>query len=55
MNPKIDKLIEIEFKQWHSENKDAFELLLPEERGAAIKYKLRELALKHRLITQGNG
>lgn len=52
---KIEKLIELEFKAWHAENKDAYQLLTPEERGAAIKYKLRELALTHRLITSGNG
>lgn len=50
---RIEKLIEIEFKAWHKENKAAYELLTPEERGAAIKYKLRELAIKHKLITNG--
>lgn len=53
MSP-IEKKIAAEFKLWHAANKDAYELLTPEERGAAIKYKLRELALTHRLITQGN-
>jgi hypothetical protein len=54
MSEKIEKLIELEFKAWHAANKDAFQHLSPEERGDAIKWKLRELALKHRLITQGN-
>jgi hypothetical protein len=49
----IEKLIELEFKKWHAENKDAFQHLTPEERGDAIKYKLRELALKHKLISHG--
>lgn len=52
MSP-VEKKIATEFKLWHAENKDAYQCLSPEERGAAIKYKLRELALKHRLITNG--
>ena len=47
---EAEKLIELEFKRWHAENKEAYQLLSPEERGDAIKWKLRELALKHKLI-----
>lgn len=50
---QIEKLIEIEFKAWHAQNKAAYQALSPEERGDAIKWKLRELALKHKLITNG--
>lgn len=57
--PKVDsreyreKLVEIEFKKWHADNKAAYASLSPEERGAAIKWKLRELALRHRLVSDG--
>lgn len=48
-----EKLVELDFKRWHAENKDAYQMLTPEERGAAIKWKLRELALRHGLVSDG--
>lgn len=42
-----------EFREWKTENFEWLRVLSREEFEDLIKHKIRELALKHRLITDG--
>lgn len=48
-----ETLMVTEFREWKAANFDWLRVLSREEFEDLIKHKIRELALKHRLITDG--